>query len=102
MARIFIFRGWNVKRTKVFTDGISYRYEIGYSNRPDTKVILEYTYGRSIPVSVRVHKSVLHDERISKNLEKILNRKVHLPDPIDDQDWYELQSKNKQKQEQHA
>ena len=82
MARIFIFRGWNVKRTKVFTDGIS--------------------YGRSIPVSVRVHKSVLHDERIAKNLEKILNRKVHLPDPIDDQDWYELQGKNKQKQEQHA
>ena len=102
MARIFIFRGWNVKRTKVFTDGISYRYEIGYSNQPDTKVILEYTYGRSIPVSVRVHKSVLHDERIAKNLGKILNRKVHLPDPIDDQDWYELQSKNKQKQEQHA
>lgn len=98
MARIFIFRGWNVKRTKVFTDGISYRYEIGYSNRPDTKVILEYTYGRSIPVSVRVHKSVLHDERIPKNLEKILNRKAHLPDPINDQDWYELQSK-KQEQE---
>ena len=34
-------------------NGVSYRYEIGYSNRPDTKVILEYTYGRSIPVSVR-------------------------------------------------
>ena len=102
MSRIFIFRGWNVKRTKVFTDGISYRYEIGYSNRPDTKVILEYTYGRSIPVSVRVHKSVLHDERISKNLEKILNRKMYLPDPIDDQDWYELQNKKKQEQEQHA
>lgn len=102
MSRIFIFRGWNVKRTKVFTDGISYRYEIGYSNRPDTKVILEYTYGRGIPVSVRVHKSVLHDERISKNLEKILNRKVHLPNPIDDQDWYELQNKKKQEQEQHA
>jgi hypothetical protein len=47
-------------------------------------------------VSVRVHKSVLHDERIAKNLTSILKRNVHLPDPIDDQDWYELQNKNKQ------
>ena len=31
-----------------------------------------------------------------QNLTSILKRNVHLPDPIDDQNWYELQNKNKQ------
>lgn len=87
---IEVFRGWNVKRTKVFDGTITYRYEIGYTNVPDTKVILEYTHGKVTPVSVRVHRSVLKDERISKNLMHICKRKVTLPTTCDDE-WYELQ-----------
>lgn len=91
---IKVFRGWNVKRTKVFDGTITYRYEIGYTNVPDTKVILEYTHGKETPVSVKVHSSVLKDERISKNLTNICKHKVTLPTTCDGE-WYELQEGRK-------
>lgn len=91
---IEVFRGWNVKRTKVFDGTITYRYEIGYTNVPDTKVILEYTHGKVTPMSVKVHRSVLKDERISKNLTHVCKRKVALPATCDDE-WYELQEGRK-------
>lgn len=91
---IKVFRGWNVKQTRVFEGTITYRYEIGYTNVPDTKVILEYTHGKATPVSVKVHSSVLKDERISKNLMPICKHKVTLPTTCDGE-WYELQEGRK-------
>lgn len=87
---IEVFRGWNVKRTKVFKGTITYRYEIGYTNVPGTKVILEYTHGKVTPMSVKAHSSVLKDERISRNLTHICKHKVTLPTTCDGE-WYELQ-----------
>lgn len=91
---IYIFSGWRVKRTEVFDKTINYRYEIGYTNTPDTKVILEYTHGKATPMSVKVHHSVLKDERISTELTKVCKRKVSLPTECDTE-WYELQRKEK-------
>lgn len=59
-------------------------------NVPDIKVILEYTHGKAVPVSAKVHRSVFKDERISNNLTKILKRKVVLPTNCDSE-WYEFQ-----------
>ena len=89
---IYVFTGWNVKRTNVFDGTITYRYEIGYTNVPDIKVILEYTHGKAVPVSAKVHRSVFKDERVSNNLTKILKRTVVLPTNCDSE-WYELQER---------
>nr|DAR75443.1 MAG TPA: hypothetical protein [Caudoviricetes sp.] len=91
--RTFIFRGWNTKRTNVFDGTITYRYTIGYTDNPEPKVILEYTHGQAVPMSAKVHRSVLKDERVSKNLASILKRKVILPIAKDGVEWYELQDR---------
>lgn len=91
---IYVFTGYNVKRTNVFDGRITYRYKIGYTNVPDVKVILEYTHGKAVPMSARVHHSVFKDKHISKELSNVLKRKVVLPTECDGE-WYELQNRRK-------